>query len=138
MSAWGKNSCLYWLWWNHSLGTHLKDSLHHSWSLKDSGTDAVWHIAGMLRIPMTVKILKDIKEVFKYSNLGPGGYSESDNLKENKLCQVFIIQILPENWLVIFATEGGAFIFLFSNSERRESRGRTTPKWTETTAQIWD
>lgn len=33
---------------------------------------------------------------------------------------MFTIQILPENWSVTFAAEGGAFILLFSNSKRRE------------------
>lgn len=34
--------------------------------------DAVWHTAGVFQILTPVKILKDIKEVFKYSNLGLG------------------------------------------------------------------
>lgn len=52
---------------------------------------------------MPVKNVKDIKVVFSDSNWGPGGDSQSHNLKINKLCQLFTSQILSQNWPVRFA-----------------------------------
>lgn len=71
----------------------------------------------IFQIPLPVKILKDIKSSFQIFKPGPGGDSESPNLKGNKLCQVFTTQILPQNWHVKFAGEGGPFMPVSSNSK---------------------
>ena len=57
----------------------LSASLCGNWSCKtvsvnagDGGADPVWQVAGLCQIPLPVKILKAVKVVFKYSNLGLG------------------------------------------------------------------
>lgn len=95
----------------------LKDGFNHSWRQRDwCILTYCWHVVNS----RTCQDFEKHKSSFQIFKPGPGGDSESHNSKRNKLCQVFTAQVLPENWNVRFAGEGGCFLSVFSNSKDRE------------------
>lgn len=102
----------------------LRDSVHHSWRQRD------WcHLTDSWRVPnphacQDVERHQSSVQIFKP---GPGGDSESHNMKRNKLRQVFTTRILPLNWHVRYPAEGGSFMSISSN--RKEGAIQICSTW---------
>lgn len=102
-----------WFWVTPSLGTDPK-----GWSQSCPETDwcgltYCWRVLN----PHACQDFERHKSSFQIFKPGPVGDTESHNSKRNKLCQVFTTQILPQNWHVRLAGEGGSFMSVSSNSK---------------------